>query len=43
MESVKIDEKGRVLIRKSLRERIKIRKGDHVRIKVDGKKSSSSL
>jgi len=38
METVKIDEKGRVLLRKTLRERIKVRKGDYVRIKVDGKR-----
>ncbi len=38
MEIVKIDEKGRVLLRKTLRERIKVRKGDYVRIKVDGKR-----
>ena len=37
MEIAKVDDKGRVLIPKSLRERAKLKKGSYVRIKMDEK------
>jgi len=37
METVKVDEKGRVVIPKSLREKAKVKEGSYVRIKADDK------
>ena len=37
METVKVDEKGRVVIPKRLREKAKVKKGSYVRIKADDK------
>ncbi len=37
LEVIKVDERGRILIPKKIRERAKVSKGDYVRIKVDGK------
>ncbi|MEM3403449.1 MAG: AbrB/MazE/SpoVT family DNA-binding domain-containing protein [Nitrososphaeria archaeon] len=37
METVKVDEKGRVIIPKSLREKAKVKKGSYVKIKADEK------
>ena len=37
MEVTKVDEKGRVVIPKGLREKVKVKKGSYVRIKTDGK------
>ena len=37
METVKIDNKSRVVIPKSLRERAKIKRGDYVKIWTEGK------
>ncbi|MCD6593213.1 AbrB/MazE/SpoVT family DNA-binding domain-containing protein [Candidatus Bathyarchaeota archaeon] len=34
---VKIDEKGRVVIPKSIREKVKLKKGEYVNVKVEGK------
>jgi AbrB family looped-hinge helix DNA binding protein len=37
MEVAKVDGKGRVVIPKSLREKVKMKEGSYVRIKTDGK------
>ena len=37
MEVARVDEKGRVVIPKGLREKVKIKKGSYVRIRIDGK------
>lgn len=37
METVKVDEKGRVIIPKSLREKAKVKEGSYVKIKADEK------
>ena len=37
MEVTKVDEKGRVVIPKGLREKAKVKKGSYVRIQTDGK------
>jgi len=37
METVKVDEKGRVTIPKNLREKAKVKEGSYVRIKADDK------
>jgi len=34
---VRVDEKGRVVIPKSIRERVKLREGNYVNVKVEGK------
>ncbi|MEM2153236.1 MAG: AbrB/MazE/SpoVT family DNA-binding domain-containing protein [Candidatus Bathyarchaeia archaeon] len=37
METVKVDEKGRIIIPKSIREKAGLKEGSHVKIKVDEK------
>ena len=37
VETVKVDEKGRMMIPKGLREKAKVKKGSYVRIKADNK------
>lgn len=37
METVKVDEKGRVIIPKHLREKAKVKEGGYVKMKTDGK------
>jgi len=37
LEIVKVDEKGRVIIPKSLREKAKIKEGGYVKMRADGK------
>ena len=34
---VKVDEKGRVIIPKSIREKVKLKEGNYVNVKVEGK------
>ena len=38
MSVVRVDDKGRVLIPKAVRERVGLRKGGYVRVRVDGKR-----
>jgi AbrB family looped-hinge helix DNA binding protein len=37
LEIVKVDEKGRVIIPKGLREKVKVKEGGYVKMRVDGK------
>jgi len=37
MKVARVDEKGRVVIPKDLREKVKMKKGSYVRIRIDGK------
>jgi len=38
---VRVDERGRVVIPKSIREKVKLKEGNYVNIRVEGRKNSS--